>query len=97
MSNQYESLCSLSAGFTNLAAIGVQGWNCSAQSANICTGPIWTGVTCDLNLNIVSIDIAGLGIQGTISSSLSGLTSLYYLGLNDNDLTGTLPAALGNL
>ena len=52
-----------------------------------------SGITCDGNSRVTNIVWNGLNLGGTIDGpSLFGLSSLFRLTLNDNHLTGRLPA-----
>ena len=57
----------------------------------------WHGISCDANGNVVSIDLSGNGLIGTISSAIfTGLSQLLELNLaNNKDLTGPLPPEIG--
>ncbi|XP_050288449.1 protein STRUBBELIG-RECEPTOR FAMILY 8 isoform X1 [Quercus robur] len=53
----------------------------------------WKGVTCEGSA-VVSIDISGLKLNGTMGYLLSGLTSLRTLDLSDNGIHDTIPYQL---
>ena len=57
----------------------------------------WHGISCDANGNVVSIDLSGNGLIGTISSAIfTGLSQLLELNLaNNKGLTGPLPPEIG--
>lgn len=42
--------------------------------------------------NLVNLDLSKMGLRGEIPSGLTKLKRLRFLGLNDNDLTGTVPS-----
>ena len=46
---------------------------------------------------VVRLYLGGLGLDGAVSSELSGLTELKELYLQDNDLSGPIPSELGEL
>uniref|UniRef100_J3N1U9 non-specific serine/threonine protein kinase n=1 Tax=Oryza brachyantha TaxID=4533 RepID=J3N1U9_ORYBR len=55
----------------------------------------WAGVRCSHGGHVVSLNIRGLGLAGTISPLIGNLTSLRVLDLSDNKLEGEIPASLG--
>ncbi len=58
----------------------------------------WSGVTVDGEPpRVVSLDLEGAGLNGTIPARLGELAALRTLALQDNALTGTIPARLGDL
>lgn len=83
---------------TNVGSIGsIVGWKCAdiTPLSNPCT---WSGVNClHGSSDISSIDLSGMGISGNLPSTISQLTSLRQLNLQENALTGTLPSAIGKL
>ncbi|CAM6118249.1 unnamed protein product [Calypogeia fissa] len=59
----------------------------------------WKGVRCALrhgSSHVLVIHLRSLGLVGTISPSLGGLTFLKHLDLSNNSLGGSIPASLGN-
>ncbi|GLT62881.1 hypothetical protein SLA2020_354840 [Shorea laevis] len=56
-------------------------------------GESWKGVTCQGSA-VVSIDLSGLGLTGTMGYLLSGLLSLGTLDLSDNNIHDTIPYQL---
>ncbi|CAI9101454.1 OLC1v1038784C1 [Oldenlandia corymbosa var. corymbosa] len=60
-------------------------------------GAKWDGISCS-NDRIVAITLASLGLAGTLSSDIAGLSELLTLDLSYNpELTGALPDGIGNL
>ncbi|KAJ7552352.1 hypothetical protein O6H91_06G051800 [Diphasiastrum complanatum] len=57
----------------------------------------WTGIACDERSNVVSLELAGMNLTGTISTHIGHLQSLLNVSLEMNNLTGTLPQELGSL
>lgn len=58
----------------------------------------WIGITCDsVTKKVITINLPGRHLSGTISPSVANLTSLQNLILNDNNLTGTIPSSLASL
>ncbi|XP_062161527.1 protein STRUBBELIG-RECEPTOR FAMILY 8 [Alnus glutinosa] len=56
-------------------------------------GESWKGITCEGSA-VVSIDISGLGLNGTLGYLLSNLKSLRKLDLSDNSIHDTIPYQL---
>ncbi|KAL2341324.1 hypothetical protein Fmac_009264 [Flemingia macrophylla] len=56
-------------------------------------GESWKGVTCEGSA-VVSIDLSGLGLDGTLGYLLSDLMSLRNLDLSDNKIHDTIPYQL---
>ncbi|GFZ10639.1 STRUBBELIG-receptor family 8 [Actinidia rufa] len=56
-------------------------------------GESWKGVTCQGSA-VVSIQISGLGLNGTMGYLLSGLMSLRILDVSDNNIGGSIPYQL---
>jgi len=54
----------------------------------------FSGITCDKNENVVSINLKNRGLSGTIPEELGFLQYLQELDLSDNDLTGFIPSDL---
>ena len=53
----------------------------------------WKGLVCDEAGNVTAIQLAGLGLAGTLPTNLSALVLLDTLNLSGNALTGSLPPA----
>lgn len=54
----------------------------------------FTGVTCDLNDDVVNISLSGMGLKGSLPSSIGFLPKLVSLNVSDNSLSGFLPSDL---
>lgn len=62
------------------------------------TVPNWCsfyGVTCT-SVSITSIDVSGLGLVGSLPSSIGDIHSLQTFDVSSNSLTGTIPTTIGN-
>ncbi|KAG5543546.1 hypothetical protein RHGRI_016323 [Rhododendron griersonianum] len=58
----------------------------------------WTGVWCNkVGARVVELDLAGLGLKGSISPHIGNLSFLRSLQLQNNQLMGTFPNQLDNL
>uniref|UniRef100_A0A0D9XPJ4 Receptor kinase-like protein Xa21 n=1 Tax=Leersia perrieri TaxID=77586 RepID=A0A0D9XPJ4_9ORYZ len=72
-------------------------WN---DSTHICS---WEGILCRVKAphRVISLNLSGQGLVGTISPSLGNLTFLRYISLQENisynNLTGTIPPSLFNI
>ncbi|XP_050123818.1 probable LRR receptor-like serine/threonine-protein kinase At3g47570 [Malus sylvestris] len=70
-------------------------WN---QSSSPCTN--WTGVACNRiggTQRVVSLDLSGFGLTGSISHHVGSLTELQVLNLARNNLSGPIPPSISNL
>ncbi|XP_059439395.1 protein STRUBBELIG-RECEPTOR FAMILY 8-like [Corylus avellana] len=56
-------------------------------------GESWKGITCEGSA-VVTIEISGLGLNGTMGYSLADLKSLRKFDLSDNDIHDTIPYQL---
>ncbi len=75
-----------------LRGTGTLNWSADAALST------WGGVTVDGEPpRVVSLDLEGAGLNGTIPARLGELAALRTLALQDNALTGTIPARLGDL
>jgi hypothetical protein len=52
----------------------------------------WGGLRCR-GSRVTLLDLAGLGLEGTLAPALAGLELLEYVRLNDNNLSGAAPLA----
>ncbi|CAK9215896.1 unnamed protein product [Sphagnum troendelagicum] len=86
-------------------ATSLPGWNstlnpCGNQSAAIAA---WDGVVCEFNTTlcmntVLSLQLVGTNLNGTLSQSIGNLTHLRILNIAGNpNLTGSLPQEIGNL
>ena len=57
----------------------------------------WFGIVADGNGRVLSLELGGNRLSGTIPVELGGLTELWSLSLRDNQLNGPIPAGLGGL
>ncbi|XP_073158123.1 probable LRR receptor-like serine/threonine-protein kinase At1g67720 isoform X2 [Henckelia pumila] len=57
----------------------------------------WTGVSCSEGdiIRVISLNLTGLGLSGSLPASISNLTALRLLLLGDNSLSGSLPDLRG--
>ncbi|CAO2815177.1 unnamed protein product [Amaranthus hypochondriacus] len=55
----------------------------------------WTGVTCsqtlDLLVRVSSLNLTGLGLTGSLSTTLGNLSAISHIWLGNNKLSGSLP------
>ncbi|KAF9625070.1 hypothetical protein IFM89_017873 [Coptis chinensis] len=66
-----------------------------SPGANICS---WNGLKCSANFTqVVSLNLSGSGLAGSISPEVSHIISLQTLDLSSNFLIGTIPPELGQL
>ncbi|KAL4436932.1 hypothetical protein ABPG75_004071 [Micractinium tetrahymenae] len=84
---QAQALMDFKAGVSNGGDV-LASW--TGATDNPCSGS-WLGVGCDGNQNVVSLNMTGQGLVGTISPSLAQLPSLAVVDLSSNQFTGSLP------
>ncbi|RAJ93002.1 Leucine-rich repeat (LRR) protein [Larkinella arboricola] len=72
------------------------GWTNQTNWLSGCDPCRWQGVTCSEG-RVTGLSLRGNGISGTIPESLSSLTNLQQLLLDNNQLSGSIPTSLGNL
>lgn len=88
---------------TNIASRnGFEEWVCngSVPATNICNNTVstWTGISqCNENEQFKAIQINGIGLEGSIPTSFSLLSSLTRLVAYDNLLQNTIPSTLSKL
>ncbi|XP_059290301.1 probable LRR receptor-like serine/threonine-protein kinase At5g45780 isoform X2 [Lycium ferocissimum] len=70
----------------------LDGWD--INSVDPCT---WYMVGCSSEGNVVSLEMASMGLSGTLSPSIGNLTYLRTLLLQNNQLSGPIPAEIGKL
>jgi hypothetical protein len=74
---------------------GMWNWKCDDTDSeqNICGG--WHGVDCNEDKIVVSINMWGGRLGGTLSTFIGQLTSLTFLAINVNHIEGYIPTELG--
>lgn len=94
---QDEALCSL-AHATNVGSLLTHSkWRCNLNGTPR-TSPCensWPGLVCEMGA-VISISLPDLRFGGYIPAKLFSLTSLKYLDLSGNHLTGSLPSNVGD-
>jgi hypothetical protein len=84
----------------NPAAYSRSGWNCTGgiPVVEMCSGnsPMWGGVLCSAGV-VVSLTLTGLGMTGSIPSSVGLLSRLTKLDLHSNSIVGIVPSSFGFL
>ncbi|GFZ13087.1 hypothetical protein Acr_23g0014720 [Actinidia rufa] len=69
-------------------------WPNNGNEYDPCGPPSWPHVFCS-NGRVTQIQVANLGLKGTLPQSFNHLTMLYNLGLQKNQFNGTLPTFSG--
>ncbi|URD95423.1 Receptor protein kinase CLAVATA1 [Musa troglodytarum] len=89
-----EALLSLKADFPDATSAVLSAWNSSADDDH-CS---WPGVSCEpLRGFVVSLDLTGLNLSGTLSPAVGRLRHLLNLSAACNSLSGPIPAELSRL
>ncbi|WOL07284.1 hypothetical protein Cni_G16024 [Canna indica] len=80
-------------------------WPLPKENSSRCCS--WPGVHCALlqtpfspnsgKVRVVGLDLSGKGLQGVLSSSISGLENLSFLNLSHNSFRGSIPPELFHL
>ncbi|CAN1166837.1 Putative leucine-rich repeat receptor-like serine/threonine-protein kinase At2g24130 [Linum perenne] len=97
LSNQRAALLTFKSGVVLDPEGFLDSWKVSSPVCN------WTGVECSSSnggkgsRQIVQIDLSGMSLHGTISPSLSNISSLLVLDLSRNFFRGRIPSQLGHL
>eukprot|EP01041_Mallomonas_annulata_P003477 gene3477-6922_t len=99
-SSDIASICDLATSM-NISSTVLSGWNCKNFNATtrICLGtsPKWERLTCSVKGAIIGIDLSGLGLRGTLPTSLGRIKALTSLSLYSNLIYGSIPSSFGNL
>ncbi|GMH24619.1 hypothetical protein Nepgr_026462 [Nepenthes gracilis] len=88
--SDYKSLLSIKSAITDDPQSSLSSWNTTTSHC------AWYGVTCDpaTNHRVISLDITGLNLTGTLSPDVGNLRSLLNLSVASNQLSGHLPVSL---
>ncbi|KAK9706814.1 hypothetical protein RND81_07G153300 [Saponaria officinalis] len=70
----------------------LEGWD--INSVDPCT---WNMVACSAEGFVTSLDMASLGLSGTLSPSIGNLTHLHSMSFQNNQLSGSIPVEIGGL
>ncbi|KAK6932700.1 Leucine-rich repeat-containing N-terminal, plant-type [Dillenia turbinata] len=70
----------------------LDGWD--INSVDPCT---WNMVACSSDGFVISLDMANMGLSGTLSPSIGNLSHIQSMLLQNNQLTGPVPAEIGKL
>ncbi|CAO2814470.1 unnamed protein product [Amaranthus hypochondriacus] len=84
-SDDVAAINSLYAAFGSL----LPGW---AVSGGDPCGEAWQGVLCDINGNIISINLVGANLGGGLGDSLASFSSITTIDLSNNHISGSLPS-----
>ncbi|OEL35701.1 putative LRR receptor-like serine/threonine-protein kinase [Dichanthelium oligosanthes] len=86
-----QALLDLKSFITNDSTGALSSWG---NGSSACT---WTGVLCNHGGTVSQLDLRGLNLVGRISPSISNLSVLHSLYLQDNHFVGNIPNELGML
>lgn len=71
----------------------LRNWS-SSPNGLICN---WAGVSCNSNQRVMSLNLSGYNLVGTIAPHLGNLTFLTSLDISYNNFSGSIPKELSNL
>lgn len=72
--------------------VNKEGWVVTQNTVDVSN---WYGIDVDENGHVVSIDLSGNNLVGTIPSTINNLTHLKTLNLDNNQLSGGIPIGFG--
>nr|XP_023888094.1 LRR receptor-like serine/threonine-protein kinase [Quercus suber] len=58
---------------------------------------VWLGITCNINKEVVELELRHLSLYGTVPTNLSSLVSLTKVVLSSTNLTGSVPREIAIL
>ncbi|KAG6674543.1 hypothetical protein I3842_15G047700, partial [Carya illinoinensis] len=92
LSTDKEALISFKSKISMEPPNALSSWDQNTSPCN------WTAVVCNKSgLRVISLDLSGYGLKGSISPHIGNLSFLRSLQLQNNQFTGKLPAEIGNL
>lgn len=87
-----EGLCGFIAATDIASKSGYDEWSCTTSmlvSTDPCdSGNEWTGLTCSGIGDVVAINVNAAGISGTLPTGLGGMTTLDFVSMTGNSLSG---------
>ncbi|KAM0942395.1 putative transferase, protein kinase RLK-Pelle-LRR-XI-1 family [Dioscorea sansibarensis] len=89
-----QTLLDLKSSMLSPSGSGLHDWHSTALPPDHCS---FSGVTCDSDSNVISLNISFTPLHGILPSSISNLSHLINLTLSSNPLTGPLPPSLSLL
>ncbi|KAF5468154.1 hypothetical protein F2P56_012330 [Juglans regia] len=92
LSTDKEALISFKSKINLVPRNALSSWDPNTSPCN------WTGVVCNKSsLRVISLDLSGYGLKGSISPRIGNLSFLRSLQLQNNQFTGKLPTEIGHL
>ncbi|XP_071735217.1 uncharacterized protein [Rutidosis leptorrhynchoides] len=85
---EYQTLLSIKTAITSDPQSSLSSWNISTSH---CT---WYGVTCDTKRHVISLDLSGLNLTGTLSPAIGNLNNLVNFTISVNNIIGPIPPEL---
>ncbi|OIV92823.1 hypothetical protein TanjilG_00957 [Lupinus angustifolius] len=89
--SEYRALLSLKSSFIDNTPSLLSSWNTTTDHCS------FSGVTCDNRRHVISINLTGFSISGTLSGDFAHLPFLSNISLADNKLSGPIPPQLSSL
>ncbi|GAB4848847.1 hypothetical protein Ancab_003641 [Ancistrocladus abbreviatus] len=88
---EYRALLGIKSAITDDPQSSLSSWNATTSHC------IWSGVTCNDNRLVISLDISGLNLTGALSPDVGYLRSLVKLSVAANQFSGPLTPSLSLL
>ncbi|KAF1874691.1 hypothetical protein Lal_00007305 [Lupinus albus] len=89
--SEYRALLSLKSSFIDTTPSVLSSWNTTTDHCS------FSGITCDHRRHVISINLTGFTLSGTLSGDIAHLPFLSNISLADNKFSGPIPPQLSSL